>query len=222
MCIRDSSFQVAVPTGNFGNIFAGYIARRMGLPIKRLILATNQNDILHRFFLTGRYQRGEVRFSYSPAMDIQVASNFERYLYYEFEEDSSRVREFMTGFLETGKAIVNYNTLNFDTAFASDSANDDATLSTIAQVNAETGYLLDPHTAVGVDVGRKFRSPDVPLVCLATAHPAKFDDVIAKTLPNLTVTHDRLEALRKAETRKQILPADPHVIKQFIHDFQLT
>ena len=216
------SFQVAVPTGNFGNIFAGYIARRMGLPIKRLILATNQNDILHRFFSTGRYQRGQVHFSYSPAMDIQVASNFERYLYYEFEEDSSRVREFMTGFLETGKAIVNFNTLNFDTAFASDSANDDATLSTIAQVNAEKGYLLDPHTAVGVGVGRKLRSPDVPLVCLATAHPAKFDDVIAKTLPNLTVTHDRLEALRNAETRKSILPADPQVVKQFIHDFQLT
>ena len=128
----------------------------------------------------------------------------------------------MTGFLETGKAIVNFNTLNYDAAFASDSANDDATLSTIAQVNAETGYLLDPHTAVGVDVGRKFRSPDVPLVCLATAHPAKFDDVIAKTLPNLTVTHDKLEALRNAETRKSILPADAQVVKQFIHDFQLT
>ena len=85
-------FQVAVPTGNFGNLFAGYVARRMGLPIETLILATNQNDILHRFFTTGRYERGEVYFSHSPAMDIQVASNFERYLYFEFGQAPEKVK----------------------------------------------------------------------------------------------------------------------------------
>ena len=216
------SFEVAVPTGNFGNIFAGFIARQMGLPIKRLILATNQNDILHRFFLTGQYERGEVHFSYSPAMDIQVASNFERYLYYMFEKDASQLLEFMTAFQKRGKATVNFNTLNFDPAFASGSISDKSTLSTIAQFNAKTGYILDPHTAAGVEVGIKCRSLGVPLVCMATAHPAKFDNVITKILPSQKVTHERLEAVRNAETRKSVLPADPQAVKRFIHDFQLT
>ena len=215
------SFEVAVPTGNFGNIFAGYIARQMGLPIKRLILATNQNDILHRFFLTGEYERGEVQFSCSPAMDIQVASNFERYLYYAFEKDASKVLEFMTSFQKRGKAGVNFNTLNVDAAFASGSISDESTLSTIARVNAKTGYILDPHTAVGVEVGIKYRSLGVPLVCMATAHPAKFEDVITKTLPSQTITHEKLEAVRNADTRKSVLPADPQAVKRFIHDFQL-
>ena len=216
------SFQVAVPSGNFGNIFAGYIARRMGLPIKRLVLATNKNDILHRFFSTGKYERGEVHFSNSPAMDIQVASNFERYLYYEFEEDPRRVKKFMTAFIENGKAIENFNTRNFDSAYASGSTDDGSTLSTIAKINAEEGYLLDPHTAVGVDVSSKLRLPEVPLVCLATAHPAKFDQIIAKSLPDISVKHDRLEAVRYAKTRKTILPADDQVVKQFIQNFQVT
>jgi len=215
-----ASFEVAVPTGNFGNIFAGYIARRMGLPIKRLILATNQNDILHRFFSTGRYERGDVHFSHSPAMDIQVASNFERYLYYEFEENADRVGEFMKSFLETGSAVVNFNTLNFDAAFASGSTTDETTLETIATVHAETGYLMDPHTAVGVSVGQGLRNSELPLVCMATAHPAKFDDVLEKSLPDENVTHPTLEAIKEAETRKSILPPDPEVVKQFIHDFQ--
>lgn len=215
-----ASFEVAVPTGNFGNIFAGYIARRMGLPIRRLILATNQNDILHRFFSTGRYERGDVHFSHSPAMDIQVASNFERYLFYEFEENPERVCEFMDSFLTTGTAVVNFNTLNFDAAFASGSSTDEATLETIASVHADTGYLLDPHTAVGVSVGLGLHNSDLPLVCMATAHPAKFDDVIEKTLPEENVTHETLEAIKDAETRKTVLEADSEAVKKFIHDFQ--
>ena len=216
------SFDVAVPTGNFGNIFAGYIARRMGLPINRLILATNQNDILHRFFSTGVYQRGGVHFSHSPAMDIQVASNFERYLYFEFEESTERVRRFMDSFVGTGKAVTKLNTLNVDAAFASGSIDDETTLSTIAQVHAETGYLLDPHTAVGVAVGKNCCSDKLPLVCMGTAHPAKFDQVMAKALPDLAVTHKSLEAVRHAETRKSILPADPQAVMRFIRDFQLA
>ena len=215
-------FQVSVPTGNFGNIFAGYIARRMGLPIKRLILATNQNDILHRFFTTGNYERGEVHFSYSPAMDIQVASNFERYLYYEFEGDVIRVREFMESFLRSGKATVNFSTPNFDEPFSSGSADDESTLSTISQFSADENYLMDPHTAVGVTVGRKNRLPGTPLVCLATAHPAKFDQIISRSIPNLKLTHEILETVRHAQTRKSILPPDYKVVKQFIQDFQLT
>ena len=214
------AFDVAVPTGNFGNIFAGYIARKMGLPINRLILATNQNDILHRFFTTGVYERGDVHFTHSPAMDIQVSSNFERYLYFEFAEDSSKVNDFMKSFLDTGAARVNFNTLNFDEAFASGRASDEETLATVVQVYEETSYLMDPHTAVGVKVAGELHSADVPLVCMATAHPAKFDDVMRRALPDEEVIHPTLEAIKDAETRKTVLPADAAQVKAFIEDSQ--
>jgi len=212
------TFQVAVPTGNFGNIFAGYIARRMGLPIDKLILATNENDILHRFFTTGRYERGSVHFTYSPAMDIQVSSNFERYLYYQFGQDASKVTEFMSDFLSQGSATVNFNTVNFDDAFATGCVSDEETLNTIVATYESTGYLLDPHTAVGVHVAETRRNPQIPIVCMATAHPAKFDDVIRKGLPDVDVTHPALEALKDLPARKVQLPNDQDAVKTFIAD----
>ena len=212
-------FQVAVPTGNFGNIFAGYIARRMGLPIDTLILATNQNDILHRFFTTGRYERGEVHFSHSPAMDIQVASNFERYLYFEFGQASEKVKKFMGDFSNKGVATTNFNTLNFDTAFASGKVSDEDTVATIAKIYKELGYLLDPHTAVGVEIGLAKRNPEVPLVCLATAHPAKFDDIIQQAIPNIDVSHPTLELLKGLPERKTLLDGNVDVVKRFISTF---
>ncbi|MEK9820527.1 MAG: threonine synthase [Gammaproteobacteria bacterium] len=214
-----SAFQVAVPTGNFGNIFAGYIARKMGLPISTLILATNQNDILDRFFRTGRYERGDVHFTHSPAMDIQVASNFERYLYYEMGQDPAKVSAFMHDFQRTGSASINFNTLNFDGAFRSGAATDAEILETISARYAEDRYLLDPHTAVGVKVGLALKSNDGPLVCMATAHPAKFDDVMAKALPDVEVTHPTLMALADAETRKTVLPAEVNSVQAFIEQF---
>lgn len=214
-----TAFQVAVPTGNFGNIFAGYIARQMGLPIKTLILATNQNDILHRFFSSGRYERGDVHFTHSPAMDIQVASNFERYLYFELGSDASKVSTFMDDFLSTGVASVNFNTLNFDAAFRSGSATDAEILETITSIYEESGYLVDPHTAVGIKVGRELRDEDIPLVCMATAHPAKFDDVMEKALMEVEVTHPTLLALSDAETRKTVLAAESEAVKHFIQTF---
>jgi threonine synthase len=213
------AFEVAVPTGNFGNIFAGYIARQMGLPINRLILATNQNDILHRFFSTGRYERGEVHFSHSPAMDIQVASNFERYLYFEFERNPEKVSDFIDSFARTGKAVTNFNTLNFDAAFSSGAVSDQQTLETIARLQAEHDYLVDPHTAVGIHVGQKQRNPDLPLVCMATAHPAKFEDAMAKALPDVEVSHPTLSVLRDLPARKTLLPAEPEAVKAFIDTF---
>jgi threonine synthase len=214
-------FEVAVPTGNFGNIFAGYIARQMGLPISKLILATNQNDILHRFFSSGRYERGEVHFSHSPAMDIQVASNFERYLYFEFGQNSDKVNEFMSAFAETGVATTNFNTLNFDAGFDSGTSSDDETLKAISSVYLETGYLLDPHTAVGVKVGREKRSQrlEVPLVCMATAHPAKFEDAIKRVLPDVVVEHPILSALKGLPTRKTLLANERDAVKSFITEF---
>ena len=209
-------FQVAVPTGNFGNIFAGYIARRMGLPIDTLILATNQNDILHRFFTTGRYEKGEVHFSHSPAMDIQVASNFERYLYFEFGQAPEKVKEFMGDFSSVGVATTNFNTLNVDAAFASGKVTDEDTVATIKRIYEQSGYLLDPHTAVGVEVGLAKRQPEVPLVCMATAHPAKFDDIIRQAIPDIDVSHPTLEVLKDLPERKTLLGGEIDVVKNFI------
>ena len=212
-------FQVAVPTGNFGNIFAGYIARRMGLPIETLILATNQNDILHRFFTTGRYERGEVSFSYSPAMDIQVASNFERYLYFEFGQVAEKVEEFMKDFSSTGLATTTFNTLNVDAAFTSGRVSDEDTVATLARIFEETEYLLDPHTAVGVEIGLVKRRPEVPLVCLATAHPSKFDEVIRQAIPDIEVSHPMLELLKDLPERKTLLEGEVGIVKDFISSF---
>lgn len=212
-------FQVAVPTGNFGNIFAGYIARRMGLPIDTLILATNQNDILHRFFSTGRYERGEVHFTHSPAMDIQVASNFERYLYFEFGQSPEKVKEFMDDFSSTGVATTNFNTLNFDAAFASGRVSDEDIVATISRVFEESGYLLDPHTAVGVEIGLAKRQAEMPLVCMATAHPAKFDDIIRQAIPGIEVSHPTLEVLKDLPERKTLLEGEIDAVKNFISTF---
>jgi threonine synthase len=212
-------FEVAVPTGNFGNIFAGYIARRMGLPIHTLILATNQNDILHRFFTTGRYERGEVYFSHSPAMDIQVASNFERYLFFEFGQAPAKVREFMNDFSTTGVARINFNTFNLDAAFRTGRISDQDMGATIAKTFEESGYLLDPHTAVGVEIGLLKRRPEVPLVCFATAHPSKFDEVIRQVIPDIKVSHPTLDLLKGLPERKTLLEGEVGVVKNFISIF---
>ena len=188
----------------------------MGLPINRLILATNSNDILCRFFNTGVYRRGEVNYTLSPAMDIQVASNFERYLFYQLGEDPAKVKAFIDRFLETGEARLDFNTPGFDEAFVAGSADDEETLATIREIYQSRDYLVDPHTAVGVAVGRRFAEPEVPLLCLATAHPAKFDVAIARALPGIKVSHPTLDALANLPTRKTLLAADVSVVKHFI------
>jgi threonine synthase len=211
-----AKFNVAVPTGNFGDIFAGYLARKMGLPIHRLILATNSNDILARFFNTGRYERGEVQFSESPAMDIQVASNFERYLYYELNQSGAKVRDFMAAFGRDGVAAVNYNTRQLDEAFLAGSATDEETILKIRSVYDEHQYLVDPHTAVGLHVGQKLHNEDIPLLCLSTAHPAKFDSAMAQALPDLDVQHPTLACLRDMPERKQVMAVDEAGVKQYL------
>ena len=209
-------FDVCVPTGNFGDIFAGYIARKMGLPIGRLILATNANDILTRFFTTGKYERGEVKFTHSPAMDIQVSSNFERYLYYALNGSSQKVREFMISFAQTGSASIPFNTEVFDQQFAAGSASNEQTLATIKRIYETEGYIADPHTAVGLHVGQQFRRVGVPVIHLATAHPAKFDTAIRLALPGVHATHPTLEALKGLETRKSHIKVDESALKALI------
>ena len=214
--------EFSVPTGNFGDIFAGYIAMQMGLPIKKLILATNGNNILSRFVTKGDYSSAEVHHSLSPSMDIQVASNFERYLFYLYAEDSARVCEAMEIFKRDGVLPVSAaELLEAQQVFAASSVDDEATLATIGEFPQQTGYTLDPHTAVGVEAAKRVRSGSCPLICLATAHPAKFGDAVAKACgvsPALPAAFQGIDLLEK---RLETMPADLQAIKEYVERFAL-
>ncbi|MBK4216603.1 threonine synthase [Paracoccus caeni] len=167
-----------VPTGNFGDIFAGSIARAMGLPIRRLIVATNQNDILHRALTTGEYRTGTVEPSISPSMDIQVSSNFERALYLAYGGDAAAISQIMDE-LKAGGFTISQGALQaLREQYLSGRVGEDETLAMIRTIRQETGEILCPHSAVGVAVARQHIEPGVPMVTLATAHPAKFPDAV--------------------------------------------
>ncbi len=170
----------SVPTGNFGDIFAGYLAKRMGLPVGKLIVATNENNILERFIKDGVYEPGEFHSTYSPSMDIQVASNFERYLYYLLDENPSEVSALMDQFKSEGKIVVNEEQLRqVKEDFAAHGVEGEECLKTISKYYAENNYLLDPHTSCGVAAYETCNDPSEVCVTLATAHPAKFNESIA-------------------------------------------
>lgn len=168
-----------VPTGNFGDIFAGYIARRMGLPIDRLVVATNRNDILHRTLATGEHRKEGVEPTISPSMDIQVSSNFERALFDAYGRDGAAVAQLMDELRDNGGFPVSQGALqSLREVFDSGCASEDETGATIRVTHAETGELLCPHSAVGVKVAAEHLDPAVPMITLATAHPAKFPDAV--------------------------------------------
>jgi threonine synthase len=172
------SVSFTVPTGNFGDIFAGHIARQMGLPVERLVIATNQNDILHRCLTTGRYQMGEVRPSISPSMDIQISSNFERALFDAYGRDGRAVAQLMDEMKATGGFAVSQGALDgLRATFASGRVSEEETLDAIRAARAATSEILCPHSAVGVRVAGDHLGT-VPMVTLATAHPAKFPDAV--------------------------------------------
>ncbi|MBV7396678.1 threonine synthase [Mameliella sediminis] len=176
----DRKVSFTVPTGNFGDIFAGYIAKKMGLPIDRLVVATNQNDILHRCLSSGAYQTSEVHPSISPSMDIQVSSNFERALFDAYGRDGAAVSQLMDE-LKAGGFNVSQGALEaLREHFDSGRVSEDETLETIRTANTTMGELLCPHSAIGVRVGETMRDPATPMVTLATAHPAKFPDAVEK------------------------------------------
>ncbi len=164
-----------VPTGNFGDIFAGYAAKRMGLPIANLVIATNSNDILARTLETGAYETGAVMPTISPSMDIQVSSNFERLLFEALGRDAPALKRLMNGLQQSGSFTVPaYALATIRESFAAGRTGEAETAATIATVLRESAYLLDPHTAVGVAVSRELMLGGAPVVTLATAHPAKF------------------------------------------------
>lgn len=207
----------AVPTGNFGDIFAGYVALRMGLPIRKLVLATNENDILARFFATGEYRKGRVQATISPSMDIQVASNFERYLYYRVGEDPERLRGLMAEFAKTGALRVPLLAGGVvDPLFVAGRGDTAATQATIREFYEDAKMLLDPHTAVGVHVGRQHLDADAPMICLATAHPAKFSEAIRDAVGADVARHPLLDALAGAPTRATKLPAQVAAVRAYV------
>ncbi len=210
-----------VPTGNFGDILAGYYARRMGAPIDSLILATNENDILSRFFNTGVYSLGRVAQTLSPAMDIQVASNFERYLYHSLGEDGARVSELMSSFAKTGRLELPLpdGQNRFDASVAAAAGTRADTLAAIRWAFEEHEYVIDPHTAVGVHVARRASAAPrgVPTICLSTAHPAKFPDAVRDATGRDDVgRHPAIDALEGLEARCEVLPADAKAVREFM------
>ncbi len=206
----------AVPTGNFGDILAGYYAYRMGLPIGKLVLATNENDILSRFFNTGDYRIGTVEHTLSPSMDIQVASNFERYLYYRLNEDPRVLRELLEDFEQSGALSVPVQHGEpVDSVFQAGVGDREQILATIRTYQERYGYLMDPHTAVGVSVAERHRVDDEPMICLATAHPAKFSGAIREATGQ-EPHHDILDKVINAPTRVETLPADENAVRDFV------
>ncbi|MCI5222181.1 MAG: threonine synthase [Candidatus Electrothrix sp. AR4] len=218
------SVDFSVPTGNFGDIFAGYVAKRL-LPkgcINRLILATNANDILTRFVKQGEYSiAGAVTHTYSPSMDIQIASNFERYLYYLHNQDGVKVKADMETFAATGCMDLSGCREQVARDFAAHSVSEEETIATIRRFQQNHDYLLDPHTAVGVRAAQELQG-DRPMVCLATAHPAKFGEAVQKATGNEVDLPPALAGLAAKESRCEILDADVALIREYVRKHALT
>jgi threonine synthase len=199
-----------VPTGNFGDVFAGYAARQMGLPVRRLVVATNVNDILARTIDTGRYEVGAVVPTSSPSMDIQVSSNFERLLFELNHRDGGMTTEQMQRFRATGALTVEPDQYDeLCSLFVGSRLDDDQTLAEMARIHAECGLLVDPHTAVGLGAARQHRADrTVPLVTLATAHPAKFPDAVERATGVRPPLPAHLAELFERPERTMQLPND--------------
>ncbi len=205
-----------VPTGNFGNIFAGYAAKRMGLPIERLIVATNVNDILDRTLKTGRYEVRGVTATTSPSMDIQVSSNFERLIFEAEDRDAASVRGLMAGLSQSGAFTLGASArAKLADIFASDSADEAKTAATISRLFKNDGILVDPHTAVGVAVAERHLGA-TPMVTLATAHPAKFPDAVEAATGARPELPEWARAILTAKESYRKLPADLATVEQAV------
>ena len=210
----------SVPTGNFGNIFAGIAVRAMGVPIRRFMLATNDNDILARFFQSGVYKRGQVRHTISPSMDIQVASNFERFLHLRFDGDAERVRRFMADFGARGEAAVD-DGKPIDEGIASAAIGTEETLATMRDVFERHGCVVDPHTAVSIAAARRLGdSEGCAPICMAAAHPAKFPESVREALGDADhARHPTLDALKTMPTRRTVLPASRDAVMDYVRQY---
>jgi threonine synthase len=212
----DRAVSFTVPTGNFGNIFAGLAAKRMGLPIDRLVIATNSNDILDRTLKTGRYEVTGVHATTSPSMDIQVSSNFERLVYLANDRNADTVRRHMDHLKQSGSFSLGASALAAIRAeFDSDAVSEADVSDCIRDVLAKTGELLDPHTAVGFKVASRTLAMS-PMVIFATAHPAKFPDAVEKATGTRPALPPRLKHLMNASESFTVLHNKTEAIKEFI------
>ena len=219
---NDQQVSFAVPSGNFGNVCAGYIARCMGLPVRRLVLATNENNILDEFFRTGIYRvrkGAEVFETSSPSMDISKASNFERYVFDMVGRDPARLRELWRQLDATGEFDLSHSAYFKhveQSGFVSDFSTHADRIATIRRVHKEHGVIVDTHTADGIKVAQGFREPGVPMLCLETALPAKFAETILEALgrpPERPVGYENIEGLPQ---RVEIMQADVAAIKAYV------
>jgi threonine synthase len=215
----DRGVAFAVPTGNFGNVFAGYVARRMGLPIQMFAIGSNRNDILTRFLETGAMTLEPVEPSLSPSMDIAVSSNFERYLFDLYDRDPAAVVQRLQGLRQSGGFAVDEPQLSAVRAlFQGTRLSDAETQAVMRDIYAGTGELLDPHTAIGVEAGRRAARESVPMICLATAHPAKFPAAVEGACGRHPALPARLADLFERPERVTALPNDVAAIETFIRN----
>ena len=210
----------AVPTGNFGNVFSGYSAMCMGLNVDQFVVGSNKNDILTRFLETGSMTIRDVHSTLSPSMDIQVSSNFERLLFEVLEHDGTRVQMIMDKFRKKGQFSIDHKVLEIiQTIFYGARFDDEETKNTIYDVYKETGELVDPHTAVGIAAGRaQRRDKSVPMIALATAHPAKFPKAFDDTDTPSPALPNQLAHLLVEEERFVVLANDLNLIRSYISD----
>ncbi|GJM12626.1 MAG: threonine synthase [Pseudohongiella sp.] len=215
----EKAVSFSVPTGNFGDIYAGYLAKRIGLPIKQLVVATNSNDILHRFIDGNEYSTADLTHTFSPSMDILVSSNFERYLFDLFDRDAETLSEFMSKLGKESQQVSDQKWQQLRECFSSARVDDAQTCETIAAIFAETGKLVDPHTAVGIRAARECNADSgVPMITLSTAHPAKFSDAITEAgleTPELPV---HLADLFEKEERYSVVPNGLAAVTDFVKE----
>jgi threonine synthase len=216
--LRPVSF--SVPTGNFGDVFAGHVARRMGLPIERLVIATNRNDILHRTLVSGRHDKAGVHATISPSMDIEVSSNFERLLFELHGRDGAEVARLMAALKDQGGFALRQDVLaDLRAGFASGRADEDRTRAGIARVHAETGMVIDPHTAVGLAAAADARGdPATPMITLGTAHAAKFPDAVEAACGVRPALPTRMADLYARDERVTVLADDLGVVEAAIRE----
>ena len=206
-----------VPTGNFGDIFAGYVAKNMGLPVEKLVIATNSNDILRRAVETGRYEKQGVAQTVSPSMDIEVSSNFERLLFEALDREGEQTAALFASLSQSGGFSIPETALAaIRSGFGSGRADEAATKATIADVLARSNYRIDPHTAVAVSVARELGSSEAPRITLSTAHPAKFPETVEAATGQYPSLPPHMADLGQREERFAILANDEAAVKGFI------
>lgn len=213
----DRPVSFTVPTGNFGDVLAGWAAKQMGLPIERLVIATNENDILARTLETGRYEIRGVTATTSPSMDIEISSNFERLLFEAGGRDAASVRSAMAGLQQSGAfAIAPAALASIRADFAAGRSSMEETAQTIRAINAASGYLADPHTATAMTVARRVEDRSTPMIVLSTAHPAKFPQAVAEASGIRPELPSWLSDLMTRPERYETLPSDLKMVEDYV------